>query len=106
VPAQRQGALQAGRRIWQGLKDWYPYSLFLLLPVVLLLSTCLYPSLWVGESPEDENVGKEGTSHVSKAQHAAAQLLQGEAKEGNSEGDDANHEQENAEDVLKRKKDE
>lgn len=106
VPAQRQGALQAGRRIWQGLKDWYPYSLFLLLPVMLLLSTCLYPSLWVGESPEDENVGKEGASHVSKAQHAAAQTLQEEADESNSEGDGANHKKEKSEDVLRRKKDE
>jgi hypothetical protein len=73
---------------------------------MLLLSTCLYPSLWVGESPEDETIGNEGTSHVSKAEHAAAQSLQGEAKEGNSEGDDANHKQENTEDVLRRKKDE
>jgi hypothetical protein len=61
---------------------------------MLLLSTCLYPSLWVGESTEDENIGKEGTSHVSKAQHAAAQALQGEAEEHNTQGDDANHKKE------------
>jgi hypothetical protein len=73
---------------------------------MLLLSTCLYPSLWVGESPEDENIGKEGTSHVSKAQHAAARALQGEAEETNSQGDDTDQKKENREDVLRKKKDE
>jgi hypothetical protein len=34
--------MQAGRRAWQRLKEWHPYSLLLLIPLFLLVWACFY----------------------------------------------------------------
>ena len=53
------------------MKDWFPYSLVLIIPILLLLSLCIFPSYWF----EDEA--------VAKGEEAA-----GEDKEGDKDDDD------------------
>lgn len=96
VPAQRQGAMQATRRAWQRLKDWYPYSLVLLLPVLLLLSTCICPSYW-GDGKDDDEDADAGEGRDAQGYRKKATPADGDG-EGEQEEDEPTSQQKKKDD--------
>ena len=82
VPVQGQGFTHTASRIWQRLVEFFPYSLVLLIPIALLLSTCFMPSLWTDPMEEKLREAKEG------AEAAVAEHLRQEGKDDDDDEDD------------------
>lgn len=85
VPVQGRGLQHTASRIWQRLVEFFPYSLVLLIPIGLLLSLWLVPSMWVDE--EEEKL-REATEETAAAAEGEKKEGEGgdEKKEGEGEG--------------------